>query len=145
MNFNNYLGMTIPPKEMPILEVSTPEYSVIPWLTADTAFKPSEVDYKIRVTLKVWYDSLDVLNDLRYRITQQPNYKASILEMNSVTNIPTHLLVHFSTTNKYDITAFLQYVNQHVLYLNEEINDFNTKILPTYIEKYETVLNMMKD
>lgn len=145
MDFTNYLAMTLPPKEMPRLDIPTPNYSVNSFLTADSATPPNALDYKLGVTIIIGHCNLDILNELMRLITTKPYYKTNVRVANSISDIPQHLITMYRANEKLYIQEFLQHVDKCVIQLNAEIDEFNTKTLPKYIDRYYTIANLMKD
>ena len=146
IKFNYYLSKTVPPKAMPMLDVKDPIYNVITY-AIDKTF-PSDIDYTTKITIIIKHSDIDVLNELNNLIRSNMTAKDTSRVTCGDSDVSSHLLVKYVLDrnqlmeNKENL---LIHIDKCVRSINNDIHTFNTTIIPIYIEKYETVSNMLKD
>lgn len=142
--FNNYLINNIPPKEISLVLLPEPNYSVKGKEKKD-AYNNVIVVYDICMTYIISHDVTDVLIQLKKYIDSrnEPSILCC-LNKHSITNQPLSISVTYSssTRNENNIYNFNYIMHDAIKLINEKIDTFNKTTIPRYITSYNKLLNL---
>lgn len=142
--FNNYLINNIPPKEISLVLLPEPNYSVKGRTQKDTC-NIDVVVYDICITYTISHDVTDVLIQLKTYIDsrKEPSILCC-LNKDSITKQPLSISVTYSssTRNENNIYNFNYIMHDSIKLINEKIDTFNKTTISRYITKYNNLLNL---